>query len=158
VCVGIGSFKTIQAKTGQNMATAKNKGEAPGRGREVMGIGLLGLGVFCAVSLCPCRPDAGRLMGPGGAAAATGLYSLIGLCAYPLVAGVLLLAFACAALVVSSKTWWARWALWHCCVQRPSFSTFPLPASRLPCAARAGMLGQWLAETGASAVAAWARP
>ena len=31
-------------------------------------------------------------MGPGGAAAATGLYSLAGLCAYPLVVGVLLLA------------------------------------------------------------------
>jgi len=111
----------------------------------------LGLGVFlCGVT----GVHAGRTRTPHGSrgrCCATGLYSLIGLCAYPLVAGVLLLAVRmCRARRLIEDVVGALGS-WHCCVQRPSFSTFPLPASRS--LARPGrMLGQWLAETGASAV------
>ena len=134
------------------MATAKNKGEAPGRGREVMGIGLLGLGVFCAVSLVSMQAGRGRLMGPGGAAAATGLYSLIGLCAYPLVAGVLLLAVRmCRARRLIEDV---VGALGFVALLCSAAVLLHLPFAGEPVTLRGpgGMLGQWLAETGASAV------
>jgi S-DNA-T family DNA segregation ATPase FtsK/SpoIIIE len=134
------------------MATAKNKGEAPGRGREITGIGLLGLGVFCLVSLVSMQAGRGRLMGPGGAAAATGLYSLIGLCAYPLVAGVLLLAVRmCRARRLIEDM---VGALGFVALLCSAAVLLHLPFAGEPVTLRGpgGMLGQWLAETGASAV------
>jgi S-DNA-T family DNA segregation ATPase FtsK/SpoIIIE len=134
------------------MATAKNKGEAPGRGREIIGIGLLGLGVFCAVSLVSMQAGRGRLMGPGGAAAATGLYSLIGLCAYPLVAGVLLLAVRmCRARRLIEDI---VGALGFVALLCSATVLLHLPFAGEPVTLRGpgGLLGQWLAETGASAV------
>ncbi len=71
---------------------AKNKGETSGRSREIFGIGLLGLGVFSAISLVSLQAGRAHLMGPGGAWTAQNLYSLLGLPAYWLVLGELLLA------------------------------------------------------------------
>jgi hypothetical protein len=71
---------------------SKNKGETSGRGREIFGIGLLGLGVFSAISLISMQAGRAHLMGPGGAWTARGLYSLLGLPAYWMVLGELLLA------------------------------------------------------------------
>jgi S-DNA-T family DNA segregation ATPase FtsK/SpoIIIE len=73
------------------MAT-KNKGETSGRKREIFGIALLGLGVFSAISLVSMQAGRALLMGPGGAWTARGLYSMLGLPAYWLVLGELLLA------------------------------------------------------------------
>ena len=134
------------------MATARDKGETPGRGREILGIGLLGLGVFCMVALVSMQAGHGRLMGPGGAAAATGLYSLTGLCAYPLVAGVLLLAVRmCRARRLINDVVGALGFLALLCAAATllhlSFIGGPVTL-RGP----GGVLGQWLAEGAASVV------
>jgi len=134
------------------MATAKNKGEAPGRGREIMGIGLLGLGLFCVVSLVSMQAGRGRLMGPGGAAAATGLYSLIGLCSYPVVAGLLLIAVRmCRARRLIEDVVGALGFVALLC-SAAVLLHLPFAGESVTLRGPGGLLGQWLAETGASAV------
>ena len=67
--------------------------EAPqGKGREIAGIGLLGFGIFCTLSLLSKHAGSGTMMGPGGKATAAGLYSLAGVCAYLIVAALLVVA------------------------------------------------------------------
>ncbi|HEX7599780.1 MAG TPA: DNA translocase FtsK 4TM domain-containing protein, partial [Polyangia bacterium] len=124
----------------------KNKGESPGRGREILGIGLLGLGVFCTVSLVSMQAGRDHMMGPGGAAAATYLYSFAGLCSY-------LLVFA--GLVVAIRLCRAQ-PLMGTLVQTLGYLSFlcsaaillHLPFAGDPVTLRGpgGMLGQWLAE------------
>ena len=128
------------------MATAKNKGDAPGRGREVIGIGLLGLGVFCMVSLVSMQAGRGHLMGPGGAAAATALYSLIGLCAYPVVAGVLLLAVRMcrARRLIDDVVNVLGFVGLLCSVAVILY--LPFAGDRVTLRGPGGLLGQWLAE------------
>src|SRR5438552_15720437 len=77
------------------MASAKTKGEPQGRRREIVGICLLGLGVFCVLSLVSMHAGSNRMMGPGGAAAAAGLYSLAGFGAYLVVGVMLIVAVRC---------------------------------------------------------------
>src|SRR3954471_9466952 len=78
------------------MASAKSKaGEPQGRKREILGICLLGMGVFCVLSLISMHAGSNRMMGPGGAAAAAGLYSLAGFGAYLVVAAILIVAVRC---------------------------------------------------------------
>jgi S-DNA-T family DNA segregation ATPase FtsK/SpoIIIE len=67
--------------------------EAPqGKGREIAGIGLLGFGIFCTLSLLSKHAGSGTMMGPGGKATAAGLYSLAGVSAYLIVAALLVVA------------------------------------------------------------------
>jgi hypothetical protein len=71
----------------------RSRAQAPaqtGKGREIAGICLLGLGVFCGLSLISSHAGSGTMMGPGGRATASGLYTLAGVGAYLLV-GVLLI-------------------------------------------------------------------
>ena len=134
------------------MATGKNKSEAPGRGREILGIGLLGLGVFCTISLVSMQAGRARMMGPGGAAAATYLYSFAGLCSYLLVA---------AGLVIAVRLCRGQ-SLFSNLMQSLAFLSFTCSAAILlylpfagdPVTLRGpgGMLGQWLAESVASVV------
>jgi S-DNA-T family DNA segregation ATPase FtsK/SpoIIIE len=77
------------------MASAKSKGEPQGRKREVLGICLLGFGIFSVLSLISMHAGNNRMMGPGGAAAAAGLYSLAGFGAYLVVAAMLVVAVRC---------------------------------------------------------------
>ncbi|HEY5285207.1 MAG TPA: DNA translocase FtsK 4TM domain-containing protein, partial [Polyangia bacterium] len=74
------------------MATSKSKGESSGRRREIFGIGLLGLGLFSLVSVISMQAGNSRLMGPGGAAAAAGIYSLSGVASYLLIGASLVIA------------------------------------------------------------------
>jgi S-DNA-T family DNA segregation ATPase FtsK/SpoIIIE len=74
------------------MATSKSKGQSTGRRREILGIGLLGLGLFSLVSVVSMQAGNGRLMGPGGAAAAASIYSLTGIASYLLIGAVLVVA------------------------------------------------------------------
>ncbi len=74
---------------------AKNKAQGQGRGREIAGIMLLGFGVFSALSLVSMQAGRAKMMGPGGAATATGLYSLAGLGAYVLAGAMLVVALRC---------------------------------------------------------------
>jgi S-DNA-T family DNA segregation ATPase FtsK/SpoIIIE len=74
------------------MATSKNKGESSGRRREIFGIGLLGVGLFSLVSIISMQAGNGRLMGPGGAAAAAAIYSFSGIASYLLIGASLVIA------------------------------------------------------------------
>ena len=74
------------------MATSKNKGESSGRRREILGIGLLGIGLFSLVSVISMQAGNGRLMGPGGAAAAAAIYSFSGIASYLLIGASLVVA------------------------------------------------------------------
>jgi S-DNA-T family DNA segregation ATPase FtsK/SpoIIIE len=74
------------------MATSKNKGESSGRRREIFGIGLLGVGLFSLVSIISMQAGNGRLMGPGGAAAAAAIYSFSGVASYLLIGASLVIA------------------------------------------------------------------
>src|SRR5262245_54238698 len=65
------------------------------RRREIVGILLLAFGLFAGMSLLSTHLGDGQLMGPGGAAAATGLYALAGFGAYLLVAGALVASVRC---------------------------------------------------------------
>jgi S-DNA-T family DNA segregation ATPase FtsK/SpoIIIE len=77
------------------MATVKSRGEPRGRRREILGISLLGMAVFSVLSLVSMQAGNNRMMGPGGAAAAAGLYSLAGFGAYLIVAATLIVSFRC---------------------------------------------------------------
>jgi S-DNA-T family DNA segregation ATPase FtsK/SpoIIIE len=83
------------------MATSsKTQGEPTGRRRqdrrrEITGILLMALGLFAVLSLLSLHTGDGRMMGPGGAAVASALYSLVGLSAYLLVAWMLLASVRC---------------------------------------------------------------
>jgi S-DNA-T family DNA segregation ATPase FtsK/SpoIIIE len=74
------------------MATSKNKGESSGRRREILGIGLLGIGLFSLVSIISMQSGNGRVMGPGGAAAAAAIYSFSGIASYLLIGASLVVA------------------------------------------------------------------
>jgi S-DNA-T family DNA segregation ATPase FtsK/SpoIIIE len=63
-----------------------------GKSREIVGICLLGLGIFSALSLISMHAGSGTMMGPGGKAMARGLYSLAGVAAYFLVTALLVVA------------------------------------------------------------------
>ncbi len=66
--------------------------QTTGKSREIAGICLLGLGVFCGLSLISFHAGSGTMMGPGGRATASGLYSMAGAGAYLLVAALLVVA------------------------------------------------------------------
>ncbi len=74
------------------MATPKSNGKSAGRRREILGIGLLGLGLFSLVSVVSMQVGNGRLMGPGGAAAAAAIYSLTGIASYLVIGATLVVA------------------------------------------------------------------
>jgi S-DNA-T family DNA segregation ATPase FtsK/SpoIIIE len=57
-------------------------GQSASRGREVTGIVLLSLALFLGVSFISLVFSTGTWLGPGGAAAATALYSVLGLCGF----------------------------------------------------------------------------
>jgi DNA segregation ATPase FtsK/SpoIIIE, S-DNA-T family len=77
------------------MASKSKAAEPQGRKREILGICLLGMGIFSVLSLISMHAGNNRMMGPGGAAAAAGLYSLAGFGAYLVVAGMLLVSVRC---------------------------------------------------------------
>src|SRR5438046_6301156 len=77
------------------MASAKQRVETRGRRREILGISLLGLGIFSVLSLVSRHGGSNRMMGPGGAAAASALYSVAGFGAYLIVAVMLVVAVRC---------------------------------------------------------------
>ncbi len=132
------------------MAATKTRGENQGRRREIVGICLLAFGIFCVLSLVSMHAGSRRLMGPGGAATASALYSLAGLGAYLMVAAMLVIAVRCfrgpllrrGALEVTSVTglFAAVTVLLH------------LPFADEPVTLRGpgGLVGQWLGEITAS--------
>jgi len=134
------------------MATPKNKGEAPGRGREIIGIGLLGLGVFCMVALVSMQAGHSHMMGPGGAAAAAGLYSVAGLCAYPLVvAGLLLAVRMCRGRrLIADFVGWTGFLAFLC--GAAVLMHLPFAGGAVTLRGPGGLLGKWLAESAAGVI------
>jgi len=73
---------------------AKGHSESQGRGRsgrrhEILGISLLAFALFACLSLLSMHLGDGQMMGPGGAAAAMGLYALLGMSSYLFIFGLL---------------------------------------------------------------------
>jgi len=71
------------------------KGNSHNRRREISGILLLSGGLFAGLSLVSMQVGGDPLMGPGGGAIAAGLYTLVGLGAYLLIAAMLIASVRC---------------------------------------------------------------
>jgi S-DNA-T family DNA segregation ATPase FtsK/SpoIIIE len=80
---------------------AKSKAETPtkaapqGRKREIAGVCMLAFGLFAGLSMFSMQIGAHQMMGPGGAATASGLYALAGVAGYLFIAGLLVMAVRC---------------------------------------------------------------
>ena len=80
---------------------AKTRVETPskaapqGRRREIAGVVMLAFGLFAGLSMVSMQLGARQMMGPGGAATASGLYSLAGVAGYLFIAGLLVMAVRC---------------------------------------------------------------
>jgi DNA segregation ATPase FtsK/SpoIIIE, S-DNA-T family len=124
-----------------------------GKSREIVGICLLGFGIFCALSLGSMHAGSSSMMGPGGKATAVGLYALAGLTAYLLVAALLVVAVR----VFRGRPMARSLAEW---VGVPGVvggvaMLLHLPFAEGPVSTQGppgGLLGQWLGEIAASFV------
>ena len=135
---------------------AKTQSESPPRGgrqsqrREILGILSMAFALFALLSLMSMHFGTNRLMGPGGAATAAGLYTLAGLGAYLVIAG----------LVVASVRCFRARPLCAGVVEAGAVLMLLAAVAvllHLPFAGRdttlngpGGLLGQWLGEISAS--------
>src|SRR5437762_2950562 len=71
------------------------KGNRQNRRREISGILLLAGGLFAVISLLSLQVGGDPIMGPGGAAVASGFYGLFGLGAYLVIAAMSVAAVRC---------------------------------------------------------------
>jgi DNA segregation ATPase FtsK/SpoIIIE, S-DNA-T family len=86
----------MAVKTSAKTSTEPNpSGNRQNRRREISGILLLAGGLFAGMSLVSMQVGGDPLMGPGGGAIAAGLYTLVGLGAYLLIAAMLMAAVRC---------------------------------------------------------------
>src|SRR5579871_2528693 len=85
----------MAASTKTTSAEAAPKANRQNRRREISGILLLAGGLFTVMSLLSMQLGGDPLMGPGGAAVATGFYSLFGLGAYLVIAAMGVAAVRC---------------------------------------------------------------
>ncbi len=120
-----------------------------GRRHEILGIFLLAFGIFSGLSLVAMHAGRTGMMGPGGAATASGLYALFGMAAYLLVVGVLavsLRSFQARSLVGITEALGFTFLLGSVTV------LLHLPFSGRPQGLRGpgGLMGEWLGELTAS--------
>ncbi|HLK89399.1 MAG TPA: DNA translocase FtsK 4TM domain-containing protein [Polyangia bacterium] len=130
------------------------KANRQNRRREISGILLLAGGLFTVMSLLSMQVGGDPLMGPGGAAVATGFYSLFGLGAYLVIAAMGVAAVRCfrALPIVDGVRegggvlllLGAAAVLLH----------LPFADSDVSHHGPGGLLGQWLGEVGASFIGA----
>ncbi|HEY5090503.1 MAG TPA: DNA translocase FtsK 4TM domain-containing protein, partial [Polyangia bacterium] len=86
----------MAVKTSAKTSTEPNlPGNRQNRRREISGILLLAGGLFAGMSLVSMQVGGDPLMGPGGGAIAAGLYTLVGLGAYLVIAAMLIAAVRC---------------------------------------------------------------
>ncbi|MDB4982883.1 MAG: cell division FtsK/SpoIIIE, partial [Myxococcales bacterium] len=77
-------------------APSPKKGQGPqGRKREIAGVVMLAIGLFFGLAMLSQHVGAHQLMGPGGAAMASALYSAAGFAGYIFVTGLLVAAWRC---------------------------------------------------------------
>jgi S-DNA-T family DNA segregation ATPase FtsK/SpoIIIE len=132
------------------MATAKGRGEPQGHQREILGISLLGLGVFCALSLVSMHAGNNRMMGPGGAAAAAALYSLAGFAAYLLVVAMLVVAVRCFRGRILRRGLSEVLGTLGLLASITVLMQLPFAEETLTMRGPGGLVGQWLGEVTAS--------
>jgi len=140
-------------KTSAHSETAP-RGTHQNRRREISGILLLAGGLFSAMSLVSMQVGGDPLMGPGGGAVATGLYSLFGLCAYLVIAATSVAAVRCfrARPLVDGLREGAGSLLLLCAIA--VLLHLPFAGSDVTQHGPGGLFGQWLGEVGASFIGA----
>ena len=130
------------------------RGTRQNRRREISGILLLAGGLFAAMSLVSMQVGGDPLMGPGGGAVASGLYSLFGLCAYLVIAAASVAAVRCfrARPLVDGLREGAGALLLLCAIA--VLLHLPFAGSDVALHGPGGLFGQWLGEVGASFIGA----
>ena len=136
-------------------AKGKTSNSPPrGRGKEMAGICLLGLGIFSLLSMASTQLGLNGLMGPGGAATARLLYALAGFGAYLLVGAVLVLAVrsfrGTSALAGVAETLGTLGLMMSVAV----LLHLPFAHRHTALSGPGGVVGQWLGEILASFVGA----
>jgi S-DNA-T family DNA segregation ATPase FtsK/SpoIIIE len=124
------------------------------RRREIVGILLMALGLFSGLSLLSMQLGNNRMMGPGGAAAATAFYTLTGMGAYLLIAAMLVAAVRCfrARPLVAGLIEGAAGAM--LLGSLAVLLHLPFAGGPLTMHGPGGLLGQWLGEVAASFIGA----
>ncbi len=142
------SSKTSASFESASKATRQN------RRREISGILLLAGGLFAAMSLVSMQVGGEPLMGPGGGAIATGLYSVFGLCAYLVIAAASVAAVRCfrARPLVDGLREGSGALLLLCAIA--VLLHLPFAGSDVTQHGPGGLFGQWLGEVGASFIGA----
>jgi DNA segregation ATPase FtsK/SpoIIIE, S-DNA-T family len=144
------------AATTKSTATfdSARKGSRQNRRREISGILLLAGGLFAVMSLVSMQVGGDPLMGPGGGAVATGLYSLFGLCAYLVIAAASVAAVRCfrARPLIDGLREGAGALLLLCAIA--VLLHLPFAGSDVALHGPGGLFGQWLGEVGASFIGA----
>ena len=130
------------------------RGNRQNRRREISGILLLAGGLFATMSLVSMQVGGDPLMGPGGGAVASGLYSLFGLCAYLVIAAASVAAVRCfrARPLVDGLREGAGSLLLLCAIA--VLLHLPFAGSDVTLHGPGGLFGQWLGEVGASIIGA----
>jgi DNA segregation ATPase FtsK/SpoIIIE, S-DNA-T family len=127
-----------------------NRAEPQSRRREISGVVMLAFGLFAGLSMASMQIGGHQMMGPGGAATASGLYGLAGVAAYLFIAGLLLMAVRCfrgRAFVDG-----AREGLGGVILLASAAVLLHLPFTGVEVAQHGpgGLLGQWMGEVAAS--------
>jgi DNA segregation ATPase FtsK/SpoIIIE, S-DNA-T family len=130
------------------------RGNRQNRRREISGILLLAGGLFAAMSLVSMQVGGEPLMGPGGGAVASGLYSLFGLCAYLVIAATSVAAVRCfrARPLIDGLREGTGALLLLCALA--VLLHLPFAGEDVAQHGPGGLFGQWLGEVGASFIGA----
>ncbi len=132
------------------MAAAKTREKPQGRGREIAGVILLGLAIFSALSLVSMQAGEGRLMGPGGAATATGLYSAAGLGSYLLIMMMSVVSMRCFRATPLTQGFGEVASVLGMLGAASVLLHLPFAGGAVRLRGPGGLLGQWLGEVTAS--------
>ncbi len=134
--------------TSRNSKTIENRS----RTTEIVGICLLGSGIFSTISMVSLQAGHADLMGVGGAATARGLFSLAGLAAYLMVGAALVVAVRCFRGVGVWRNLAESIGLFGIVAAIATLLHLPFSDRSAPVRGPGGLLGQWLGELSANFV------
>jgi len=134
--------------------TSRNSKTMDSRSRttEIIGICLLGTGVFSMISMVSLQFGRTELMGVGGAATARGLFSLAGLAAYLMVGAALVVAVRCFRGAGVWRNIAESLGLFGIVASVATLLHLPFSETSAPVRGPGGLLGQWLGELSANFV------
>ena len=127
-----------------------NRAEPQSRRREISGVVMLAFGLFAGLSMASMQIGGHQMMGPGGAATASGLYGLAGVAAYLFIAGLLLMSVRCfrgRAFVDGAREGLGAIIL---LVSAAVLLHLPFTGVEVAQHGPGGLLGQWMGEVAAS--------